>query len=30
MLAAAGFDAQITTTVLWLNDVYGWTSGVCA
>ncbi|WP_432573669.1 hypothetical protein [Kineococcus sp. SYSU DK005] len=23
VLAAAGFDAQITTTVLWLNDVYG-------
>ncbi|GAB3810421.1 hypothetical protein [Micromonospora zhanjiangensis] len=23
ILAAAGFDPQITTTVLWLNDIYG-------
>jgi hypothetical protein len=23
ILASAGFDKQITTTVLWLNDVYG-------
>jgi hypothetical protein len=23
ILASAGFDTQITTTVLWLNDVYG-------
>jgi hypothetical protein len=23
VLASAGFDQQITTTVLWLNDVYG-------
>jgi hypothetical protein len=23
ILASAGFDPQITTTVLWLNDVYG-------
>jgi len=23
ILVSAGFDAQITTTVLWLNDIYG-------
>src|ERR1039458_2149199 len=23
VLASAGFDPEITTTVLWLNDVYG-------
>ena len=23
MLASAGFDPEITTTVLWLNDVFG-------
>ena len=23
ILASAGFDTQVTTTVLWLNDVYG-------
>jgi RecB family endonuclease NucS len=27
-MVSAGFDREITTTVLWLTDVTAWTSGV--